>query len=111
MPLARATTLFLFRKSVITTAPYSSYNPVCRFYDDKATKTNKVSVNDIFLNLSKYQHACVKSSLPKTHSLCILSYSTNGDAGTAFNFEKECEETLESLSEHFEEILEGRPPR
>ena len=37
----------------------------------------------------------------------IRHTSTNERSYSEFNFEKECEETLESLSEHFEELLEG----
>ena len=35
------------------------------------------------------------------------NFSTSNCIFSVFNFEKECEETLESLSEHFEELLEG----
>ena len=34
-------------------------------------------------------------------------FSTGNSLFSEFNFEKDCEETLESLSEHFEELLEG----
>ena len=43
-------------------------------------------------------------------SQCKLNtrnFSTSKCIFSVFNFEKECEETLESLSEHFEELLEG----
>ena len=43
-------------------------------------------------------------------SQCKLNtrnFSTSKYIFSVFNFEKECEETLESLSEHFEELLEG----
>ena len=53
---------------------------------------------------------CIKNcSSSQTIGLCgiRLNSSTTSGQHTEFNFEKDCEETLESLSEHFEEILEG----
>ena len=34
-------------------------------------------------------------------------HSADESANSEFQFDKECDETLESLCEHFEEILEG----
>ena len=39
--------------------------------------------------------------------VCTKQFSTGNSLFSEFNFEKDCEETLESLSEHFEELLEG----
>ena len=39
--------------------------------------------------------------------VCTKQFSTSNSLLSEFNFEKDCEETLESLSEHFEELLEG----
>ena len=110
MPLARAVALFKTKSLAFTTVRNSSYYHNAIWHQHKkATKSSSAYFNKLRLNLSNNQHLSVNSRSSKVHPLYLSKfYSTNGDLRSEFNFEKECEETLESLSEHFEEILEGR---
>ena len=109
MPLARAVALFKRSSLVATTVRNSSYYSVNWHHHQKENKTKHAYFNQLCLNLSNNQNLSVKNTGSKAHAFCMSRfYSTNGDLRPEFNFEKECEETLESLLEHFEEILEGR---
>ena len=109
MPLERAVALFNRASIVTTTVQNSSYYNVNWHHHKNATKTTKAYLNQLCLNLSNNQNHSVKNTVSNLHPLCMSRfYSTNGDPRPEFKFEKECEETLESLSEHFEEILEGK---
>ena len=108
MPLLRAGAFFKNNTSLVnSTIRY--YSNVCQkvSYLKRVQVIHSQTFNESLggRGTQKFTLNCFlkKASLYSYIRLC----STNGDPQSAFNFEKECEETLESLSEHFEEILES----
>jgi len=53
------------------------------------------------------QQSKASSQLPLPSWTCPRTFITSSVLLDAFNFDKESEETLESLSEHFEELLQS----
>lgn len=96
MPLIRTGTFFKRSLNVTSILRYSS---VCKQKSFNPTE-GRISVDKI-----NYV-----SNFESKRTISVLNnrlYSADKSANSEFQFDKECDETLESLCEHFEEILEG----
>ena len=94
MPLIRTVAFFKRSLNVTSIVRYSS---ICKQKSFNPTEA-KISVDKI-----NYVH---NSEFKRTISvLNNRLHSADKSANSEFQFDKECDETLESLCEHFEEIL------
>ena len=96
MPLFRTGAFFKRSLNVTSIVRYSS---VCKQKSFNPTEA-RISVDKI-----NYVH-----NFEFKRTISVLNnrlHSADKSANSEFQFDKECDETLESLCEHFEEILEG----
>ncbi|XP_063906764.1 frataxin homolog, mitochondrial-like [Zophobas morio] len=67
------------------------------------TYFNSVGAQTLF----RTRNLCVSRPIELSRlCLCVTRFSTSGDLVDALTFEKACDETLESLTEYFEQIVE-----
>ena len=96
MPLIRTVAFFKRSFNVTSIVRYSS---ICKQKSFNPTEA-RISVDKI-----NYVH-----NFEFKRTISVLNnrlHSADKSANSEFQFDKECDETLESLCEHFEEILEG----
>ena len=109
MPLLRAGVFFKNNTTIVKSkVKYISYCCQNLLYPKHVPVVRNDNFSGLLLNSQGIRNSILNRSVTKANSYCCTRLcSTNGDQKSVFNFEKECEETLESLSEHFEEIIEG----
>ena len=109
MPLLKSVVVFGTRNRLFEcNIRYLSFHSYGKWYKNEPKLITPLNLSKVASGLYSPVNINFGLRLSKvSSSIAIRHNSTNEGSFPEFNFEKECEETLESLSEHFEELLEG----